>query len=77
MNSTFFHADFVFTGGNQNLEENPPNGKLLDRNHSVDVSRLSHANVPFVPRTFCLIYGELHIEQVGTLVATIVIGVNM
>ena len=28
----------------------------LDCKHSVDVSRLSHGNVPFVPRTFCPIY---------------------
>ena len=36
------------------------------RNHPVDVSRLSRANVPFVARTFCPIYVELHINQVGT-----------
>ena len=39
---------------------------LLDCNHPVDVSRLSHGNVPSVPRTFCPIYGELRINQVGT-----------
>ena len=39
---------------------------LLDRNHPVDVSRLSCENVPSVPRTFCPIYVELHRHQVGT-----------
>ena len=39
---------------------------LLDRNHPVDVSRLSRGNVPSVPQTSCPIYVELHINQVGT-----------
>ena len=32
---------------------------LLDRNHPMDVSRLSRGNVPFVPQTFCPLYVEL------------------
>ena len=38
---------------------------LLDSNHLVDMSGLSRGNVPSVPLTFCPIYVELHINQVG------------
>ena len=37
-----------------------------DPNHPADVSRLSRGNVPLVPQTFCQVYVELHINQVGT-----------
>ena len=54
-------------------EKKPINTKKSDRtpphlncNHSVDVSRLSREDVPSVPRTFCPIYVELHVSQVGT-----------
>ena len=54
-------------------EENPKNTKkfggtppLLDRNHPVEMSRLSPGNVPSVRWTFCPIYVELHRNQVGT-----------
>ena len=47
----------------QKVGGTPP---LLDRNHPVDVSHLSCGNVPSVPRTFCPIYVEMHIHQVGT-----------
>ena len=39
---------------------------LLNRDHPVNVSRLSRGNVPSVPWTFCPIYVELRINQVGT-----------
>ena len=39
---------------------------LFDRNHPVDQSRLSRRSAPFVLRTFCPIYVELHISQIGT-----------
>ena len=37
---------------------------LLDRNHPMDVSHLSRGIVPFVARTFCPIYVEIHINLI-------------